>query len=466
MAEVAELYRQGVVKPIDYITTFDISELQKAMMFMSKGTHVGKVVITYRDPDSLLNVAPSSPRAIFDPNAVYVLVGCIAGVGNSMSNWMVERGARHFTHLSRSGPNDPKARDLVERMKKHGVDVSVLQCDVTIKSDLETVIAQVASNRPIKGVLHAAAVFEDVNFESLKFSQLRKVLGPKVNGTINLHEATLNQPLDFFTMTSSIVSVIGTATQASYSAANSYQDAFARFRLAQGLPAHSFAMGMISDVGFASSREEIQRSLLRNGVYGTSESELIRLLDATFTAQPMLDDRFDALAGAHLLVGLEPSKIYEVDKKGIGADFAWSLDPRFGRVIQAIQDHHEIQQTTNNNAYSTASALGLSNLVSLAERVKSSLAPTIEEVQNVRDLVNEVIAERVAKLLFVSYTDIDIARDIADYGIDSMISAELRNWLFKTLNLDISFVELVRKGITVQKLSQKAVEKLLYNDLH
>ena len=460
MAEVVELYRQGVVKPIDYITTFDISELQQAMMYMSKGTHVGKIIITYDNPDSLLKVAPSSPRAIYDPNATYVLVGCIAGVGNSISNWMVERGARHFTHLSRSAADAPRATDLVERMSKYGVEVVVLTCDVTIKSDVEAAIAQVGSSRQIKGVLHAAAVFEDVSFEGLEFSQLQKVLGPKVSGTINLHEATLHQPLDFFTMTSSIVSVIGTATQASYSAANSFQDAFARYRLAQGLPAQSFALGMILDVGFASSREEIQRSLLRNGVYGTPEPDLTRLLDAAFTAPLTLNDPFDPLAGAHLLSGLEPSKIYAVDKKGLGEDFAWSSDPRFGRIIQAIQDHHAVRQTTNNNAYSTASAPALSNLFSLAQNAKLSSAQSAEEVQNLRNLANEVVTERLAKLLFVSPADIDISRDMASYGIDSMISAELRNWLFKTFSLDISFIELVRKGMTVKNLSQKLMEKL------
>ena len=79
---------------------------------------------------------------------------------------------------------------------------------------------------------------------------------------------------------------------------------------------------MILDVGFASSREEIQRSLLRNGVYGTPEPQFTWLLDAAFTAPPMLNDRFDTLAGAYLLGGLRLSKIYEVDKKGVGGDFA------------------------------------------------------------------------------------------------------------------------------------------------
>ncbi|KAF2656390.1 hypothetical protein K491DRAFT_778066 [Lophiostoma macrostomum CBS 122681] len=463
MAEVVRLYREGIIKPIDHITAFDISELQQAMMYMAKGTHVGKIVVTYENPDSLIKMTPSAPRAKFDPDAMYVLVGCIAGVGNSISNWMVERGARHLAYLSRSGPDAAAARELVERKDKQGVKAIVIKCDVTNKFDVEAAITKAASNRVIKGILHAAAVFEDVSFSAMEFSQLQRVLAPKVSGTMNLHEATLNQPLDFFTMTSSIVSVIGTATQASYSAANSFQDTFARFRLAQGLPARSLAMGMILDVGFASSREDIQRSLLRNGVYGTTEPEMIKLLDATFTAPPRLDDRFDPLAGAHLLVGLEPSKIYEADKKGVGMDFAWSSDPRFGRVVQAIQDHHEYQQSSNSKVYASDSAPALRSLFTLSQRLKSanSSAPKAEEIQELRGFAAEVVAERLAKLLFVPIEDVDVARDMASYGIDSMISAELRNWLFKTFGLDVSFVELVREGMTVGRLAGRLVDKLL-----
>ncbi|KAF2705690.1 hypothetical protein K504DRAFT_460398 [Pleomassaria siparia CBS 279.74] len=463
MAEVVQLYRQGVVKPIDYITTFDISDLQQAMMHMSKGTHVGKIIITYDNPESKIKVAPSSPRPTFDPKATYVLVGCVAGLGNSISNWMIDRGARSLAYLSRSGPDVSDAKDLIKRMAERSVEATVIKCDVTIKSEVEAAIERISSQRPIKGVIQAAAVFEDVSFEALEYSQLQKVLGPKVSGTVNLHEATLHQPLDFFTMTSSIVSVIGTATQASYSAANSFQDAFARFRLAQGLPAQSFALGMILDVGFASSRQEIQRSLTRNGVYGTSELDFVQLLDSAFTAQSTWpNNRFDSLAGAHLLAGLEPRKIYEVDKNGAGADFAWSSDLRFGRVLQAIRDHHEVTTSADSIFPTTAtSASAVSRVLSLAQKVKSASTQAPEDIQRLRNLASSAVADRLTKLLFVSYEDVDIFRDMASYGIDSMISAELRNWLFKTFGLEISFVELVGKGVTIEELSFKVVERLI-----
>jgi len=82
MAEIAALYWQGIVKPIDVITTFDVSQLEQPMVFMGKGAHVGKVVVTYTDPNSVVQVVPSAPRASFDPEAAYILTGC-SGVGVS-----------------------------------------------------------------------------------------------------------------------------------------------------------------------------------------------------------------------------------------------------------------------------------------------------------------------------------------------------------------------------------------------
>lgn len=112
MAEVATLYRQGKVEPIDFITTFDISELGKALVFMDKGTHVGKVVVTCTNPSFVVQVVPSASRVSFDPDAAYILTICSGlGVGDTISSWLTARGARQLYVLSRSGVSPPVLLD-------------------------------------------------------------------------------------------------------------------------------------------------------------------------------------------------------------------------------------------------------------------------------------------------------------------------------------------------------------------
>jgi NAD(P)-dependent dehydrogenase (short-subunit alcohol dehydrogenase family) len=70
----------------------------------------------------------------------------------------------------------------------------------------------------------------------------------KVQGTWNLHNASLEllkQPLDFFTMLSSILGVVGREGQANYAAANTFLDAFASYRQSKGLRANAVDLGMM-----------------------------------------------------------------------------------------------------------------------------------------------------------------------------------------------------------------------------
>lgn len=235
--------------------------------------------------------------------------------------------------------------------------------------------------------------------------------------------------------------MIASATQASYCAANSFQDAFARYRLSQGLPAQSMAFGLILEVGLAAHRPDIQQSSQRNGLYGTGESEFLRLLEASFVPQPVGDEwQSDPLAQAHLLTGLEASKLVDAYQNGTAADFHWSTDARFGNLLQRIDD------------------LSYSRSI-----VKKSLTVS-EEIDTVtlserRELVMQRILYRLAKLLFLPVDEIDATRAVSHYGMDSMIAAELRNWLMKTFQTDISFLELLNPQTLILDLVERSLAR-------
>ncbi len=74
---------------------------------------------------------------------------------------------------------------------------------------------------------------------------------PKVYGAWNLHRATTNLPLDWFCSFSSAAALVGSPGQGAYAAANSWLDAFARWRRAQGLPASAIAWALWAEIGRA-----------------------------------------------------------------------------------------------------------------------------------------------------------------------------------------------------------------------
>lgn len=436
MAELGDLYRRGHIRPFRQIKTFDVSQLEQAMMHFAKGTHVGKIVVTFQDPDTPLKVRPTPKQVAFDPNAAYLLAGCLGGIGRSISIWMAEHGARHFVYVSRSSPN-AHATEMLDDLHAMGVSTQTIKCDITSKPAVVSAVAKVT--KPIKGVIQAAMVVADAIFDSMTLSQFKSVTDPKIAGTINLHEATLSQPLDFFNMTSSIVTMIGTATQGSYCAGNAFQDAFARHRLSLGLPAQSFALGMILEVGFVSQLPEVQKSLMRNGVYGTGQLEFLKLLEASFVAQAP-DPKWsatDPLASAHLLTGLEPIKLDQLYRKGLAAEFTWHTDARFGRLLQALDD---LSRKTDSAGSSEGAVTDMLAAASPAE---------------FRQIVTRAVLNRLAKLLFTSSEEIDPSRGVSEYGMDSMIAAELRNWFVKSFHTDVTFLELLNPQTKILDLVEK-----------
>lgn len=442
MAELGDLYRQGVIRPIDHITSFDISQLEKAMMHFAKGIHLGKIVVTFQDPQAELKVRPIPKQVTFDPNAAYLLAGCLGGLGRSISTWMASRGAKNLIYLSRSGNANAGSSEMLSDLHTAGVSTQVVKCDITSSSSVTSAVSQI--DLPIKGVIQAAMVVSDSIFENLTYDSFKAVTDPKVTGTINLHEATLNQPLEFFTMTSSIVTMIGTASQGSYCAGNAFQDAFARHRHSLGLPAQAFALGMILEVGFVSHLPEVQKSLMRNGVYGTGEKEFLKIFEASFSQQSTNanpdSNRWgseDKGASSHLLTGLEPIKLDELYKNGHAADFTWHTDARFSLLLQSIRN---LSASTSKSSSSSDS---------IAETLKSASGPDF------RRIVTGAILERLGKLLFTPSEEMDPSKAVSEYGMDSMIAAELRNWFVKSFGTDVTFLELLNPSTKISDLVEK-----------
>ena len=250
-------------------------------------------------------------------------------------------------------------------------------------------------------------------------------------------------------MTSSIVALLGTATQSTYAAANAFLDAFARFHVAQSLPAQSIALGAIDDAGYLCSRPEVQKALLRNSIYGTSSAELLRLLEAAFltpyaAAASNENNKFDALAMCHLITGLEPSKLAELYKTGLGTGVAWHADARFSGLLQAVED----QSILENQSRSP------DKVIPVTDRLRAA-----SEADDKRRIIMDTLKERLAKLLFIEKDEICMDKAMTDYGVDSMVAAELRNWCIKAFEADVPFLELSGEGTRINDLVEKIMLK-------
>ena len=79
---------------------------------------------------------------------------------------------------------------------------------------------------------------------SLDSERLRRVMAPKLDAAIHLHELTEHLDLTEFLLYSSAAAALGGPGQGNYAAANAFLDALAHHRRTSGLPAISLAFGL------------------------------------------------------------------------------------------------------------------------------------------------------------------------------------------------------------------------------
>lgn len=105
---------------------------------------------------------PEAPRDHqFSADESFVLSGGLGGIGRSIANWMVERGARNLIFLSRSGSNSAAAQATVDDLTAKHCQVKVFACDVSDREGLSRVIQECkATMPPINGCVQGAMVLQ------------------------------------------------------------------------------------------------------------------------------------------------------------------------------------------------------------------------------------------------------------------------------------------------------------------
>jgi hypothetical protein len=124
---------------------------------MQKGTHIGK--LTVRMPNNMKNLPCTArhPELPLLPEASYLLVGGLGGLGRSMASWLVQNGAQHLIFLSRSGRSE-KTEHFLKELEVLGCKVQVFAGSVTSIEDVQELVAK--AQKPIRGVMQLSMVLQ------------------------------------------------------------------------------------------------------------------------------------------------------------------------------------------------------------------------------------------------------------------------------------------------------------------
>ncbi|THW31619.1 polyketide synthase [Aureobasidium pullulans] len=421
---VLTLLETHLVKPPAPISCYPMSQATKVLQMMQAGKHMGKLILTIDAEDTVEATKPEMTKALFSKEASYLLIGGLGGVGRAIASWMLNNGARHLIIANRSGIRSPGSQAAVAELERQGGQIQVVACDVGSRSDVKALIQESSRTMPpIRGVFQSAMLLRDTMLETMTLNGYTQGLHAKVQGTWNLHEL-LPQDLDFFVMLSSISGVIGNISQANYAAANTFLDAMAEYRNLRGMAATTLDLGVITGVGHLAENRDLAESMARQGFHATNKAQLLSLM-----RQAVLHPRRQR--GQNQIVS------------GLGA---WSNDsiPAFSRQMfshfrRITKSESERQQEPEDD--------GLPNLKTLG------LKEATERICN-------AVQSRLSDLCMIPVEDIHAYKGLTDYGIDSLVAIELRNWIFRRFNCTLPILELMSTK-PIDKLSASIAERVL-----
>ncbi|WP_088240285.1 type I polyketide synthase, partial [Calothrix rhizosoleniae] len=359
-------------------------------------------------------------------NATYLITGGLGVLGLHTARWMVQQGAKHLVLTGRKQPS-PETVQAIQELEKLGTQILVLCGDISNEVDATKIVEEIEASLPdLKGVIHAAGVLDDGLLDSMNWEQFTRVMAPKVQGAWNLHNLTHNIALDFFVCFSSMASLVGSAAQGNYAAANAFMDALAHHRHAMGLPGLSINWGPWSTAGMAANLDSRHQS---------------RILAMGIT--PLASEQGLQLLGQLLEQSIPQVGVLPIQWSVFQEQFSFCNQmPLLWELVSKTESQQEASKakTTQNEL--------LRRLASLPDGERYNVLRT------------EIQAE-VASVLGLSDSQLPgFEQGFFDLGMDSLMAVELRNRITQllgvalpsTLSFDFPNIEQLTKYINSQIL--------------
>ncbi|KAM9951538.1 hypothetical protein ACTFIT_002219 [Dictyostelium discoideum] len=278
--------------------------------------------------------------------------------------------------------------------------------DISNSNELTNTLNQLLKDTNIDNIdsiFHYAFTKVVSEVEDIDLNQLNLSHGAKTMGAINLHNESVNRcwNLKNFINASSTVTLAGSPGQCTYVCANSVLDSLSRYRKSIGLPSICSYYGSIKS-GIVLRSESIATSLEKQGYVHVSMNKFLGALDLQIQ-NPNLS--------TNLIVSNFNFKLFKNNPQH-------SIIDKFEHQINENNSKLEIS-TNNNPSTSTESNKGIDGL----------------------------LLSKVSELLSINETNFNADITLIDYGADSLITSQLKNFIEKEFSLSVTSQQLQRNSI-------------------
>jgi len=375
----------------------------------------------------------SGDPPIWRPDGTYLLTGAFGRIGPSIARWLVAQGARRIVLAGRTRlpprhlwpdveENTPIGRRIgvVRDLEARGAVVETPAVDVGDELEIAAVLDRVRDRfPPIRGVFHAAGIFELRTIDELTTDRMEEILRAKVEGAWLLHRLLAGTELDHFVLFSSFSSVLTLPFVTHYAAANAFLDALVHYRRARGLPG----------------------STINWGLWGEAGARSHPMLPALETLSPT--EALDALR-AILTAGLPQVSVARID-------WTRDLDPR----VWKIPFFAELRLEADRHRAAASAGVPVRSTLKAAALVSADAARL--------PMITQFMQTEIAKALGVDAIAPDQA--LTHWSIDSLIAIELKRQFERELDVTFPAVAFV-SGPTINQLAAYVLQAWNTGEAH
>lgn len=273
---------------------------------------------------------------------------------------------------------------------------------------------------------------KDAILEKMTFENWITSTAPKVQGSWNLH-FLLPKGMDFFVCLSSIAGVVGSGGQGNYAAGNTYMDALAHYRVSCGERATSLDLGWMKTEGVVAESSFLSNSMAAGGSFlPISQAELFALLD--HYCNPNTD--MTSASATQAIIGLEIPATMQAKN---------------------LKEPHWMQRRTFRHLHH----LGLGKQNASSSEKSIDYAASLRDASSLEDagkVVTECLLQKLIRSLSIPREDLDTAKPLHAYGVDSLLAVELRNYFAKELSADVAIFDIMG-GMSIDAVSVTVAKK-------
>ncbi|WP_139487920.1 SDR family NAD(P)-dependent oxidoreductase [Brevibacillus dissolubilis] len=331
---------------------------------------------------------------------IYLITGGAGGLGLVFAREIAEKVAYPTLILTGRSSLAPDKQAKLTELEALGADIVYRTADVTQQQDVESLIQSITQEYgTLNGIIHAAGVTQDNLIHKKTAEELQNVLAPKVSGVVYLDEATKHIALDLFVLFSSVAGAWGNPGQADYSTANAFMDAYASYR--NELVSSHQRHGKSLSINWPLWKE--------GGMHVGAETE--KMMKQSMGMIPM-----NTASGIHAFYQGTSSCQPQI----------MAIEGQLTRLRQTLLSPKQAKQAnqatpdkpmTDDKATTTATG--------------TNTSAVLEKVQN-------ILVQKVSKLLKVKMEDIDVDVELNEYGFDSVTLTELATQLNQQYKLELT----------------------------